>query len=426
MYMSKKPKTLSLREAVEEIKDGEKLVLGHAAVAPHVVIEELVRQRERFQALQIYHLIYPYEPVHLAPGMEQYFRVLTSFITGKALRDAVGTERADFIPAHFSHVPRIFQRGESYEPDWLITQVTPPNAEGHYSLSLSSDYTMPAARAAKRVMVVVNDQLPFIHGDNLLREEDIDVIVEHSSAPYETPIAIPNEVEKTIAKYCAELVPDEATLQIGIGAIPDAVLELLSDRKNLGIHTELLTLGVRQLYEAGAITNIRKGVHQGKLLGSFTMGDRALYDWIDDNPEFVQYPVGYVNNPHIIGMNPKMISINSCVEVNLFGEICSEKVGGKMYSGSGGQFDYVRGVQYSEGGKSIIAFPSTAAGGKISRIVPNLTPGNVVTTHRNDADYLVTEYGVAHLKGKTDRQRAEALIAIAHPNFRAELEATLT
>lgn len=423
--MIKSPRVLSLPEAVNEIQDGERLVLGHAAVVPHIVIEELVRVKERFTNLHIYHLICMGEPLHVVPGMEQHFKVSTSFMVGRKMQEAVQSGRASYVPAHFSRIPALFEKNAPLHPDWAIVQVTPPNEKGHYSLSLSADYTQPAAKKAKKVLAIVNDQLPYIYGENYLTAEEIDIIVEHSAPPYEVPLSTPNEVEKQIASYCAELIPNGATLQIGIGAIPDAVLALLTNRKELGIHTELLTPGVKQLFEAGAITNQKKGVNRGKLLGTFVMGNKELYQWLNNNEYYEQYPVNYVNSPQVIGKNPNMISINSCVEVNLYGEVCSEKVMGKMYSGSGGQFDYVRGVEYSQGGKSILAFPSTAAGGKVSRIAPLITRGNVITTHRNDVDYLVTEYGVAQLTGKTELERAKALIKIAHPQFRDELEASL-
>lgn len=417
-----KSKEMTLSQAVEQIRDGEKIVLGHGAVTPHCVVEELVRQRERFRRLSIFHLIYLGEPLHLAPGMEQHFRVCTPFMSGPAMRAAVQEGRADYIPRHFSRVPALFDAGGTFEPDWAIVQVTPPDEEGRYSCSLSSDYTLPAARAAKRVMAIVNPQLPYIGGDNLLRGDEIDILVEHSAPPYMLPACTPGEIDREIAAYCAELIPDRATLQIGIGALPDAVLALLKDRRDLGIHTELLTPGVAELYQSGAISGKYKGVHQGKMCAAFAMGDEALYRFVDKNPEYEQHTVDLMNDPAIIGQNDRMISINSCIELDLYGQVCAEKVGGRMYSGSGGQMDYLRGVQRSRGGKSIIALQSTAKGGTLSRIVPTLDTNNVVTSSRNDVDYIVTEFGVAELSGRTELQRAEALVRIAHPRFREELE----
>lgn len=415
-------RVMTLADAVGQIKDGEKLVLGHGAVTPNCVVEEIVRQKERFSKLSMFQLIYLGDQVHVQPGMEQYMRVCSPFLSGKDVRNAINEGRADFIPRHFSQVPSLFEKGGTYEPDWAIIQVSAPNTAGEYSCSLSSDFTLPAARKAKKLMAIVNDQLPFVGGDNLLKSEEIDIMIEHSSPAHEVPSAIPSELDKQIAAYCADLVPDRATLQIGIGALPDAVLALLTDRKDLGIHTELLTPGVLNLYKSGAITGKYKSVHVGKMAASFTMGDKALYDFLDGNDEFEQYPVDLMNNPYVIGQNPNMISINSCIEIDLYGQVCSEKIGGKMFSGSGGQFDYVRGIRISEGGKSIIAVNSTAKGGEISRIQPNLSLNNVVTTMRNDIDYVVTEYGVAALAGRTELERAEALVSVAHPKFREELE----
>lgn len=417
-----KSKEMTLSVAVAEIKDGEKIVLGHGAVTPHCVVEELCRQKERFHNLSIFHLIYLGDPIHLAPGMEQHFRVYSPFLSGPAMRKAVQEGRAYYIPRHFSRVPSLFEADGTFSPDWAIIQVTPPDNEGRYSCSLSSDYTLPAARAAKRVLAIVNPQLPYIGGDNLLREEEIDILVEHSVPAFALPPVTPTDIDREIAAYCAELIPDRATLQIGIGGLPDAVLSLLKDRHDLGVHTELLTPGVLELYQSGAISGKYKAIHTGKMCAAFAMGDQALYNFLDHNEEYEQYTVDVMNDPAIIGQQDNMISVNSCIELDIYGQVCAEKVGGRMYSGSGGQFDYLRGVQRSRGGKSIIALQSTAKGGELSRIVPTLGQHNVVTSSRNDVDYIVTEFGVAALSGKTELQRAEALVCIAHPKFREELE----
>lgn len=420
--MMSRCREMSLSAAVAEIADGSKVVLGHGAVTPNCVVEELVRQCDRFKQLQIFHLIYLGEAVHLVPGMEQHMRVCSPFLSGAAMRNAVREGRADFIPRHFSQVPTLFAEGGTFQPDWAVVQVTPPDAEGRYSCSLSSDYTLPAARCAKRVLAVVNPELPYIGGDNFLKAEEIDILVTHASPAHTLPAATPSETDLEIARYCAELIPDRATLQIGIGALPDAVLGLLKGHEDLGIHTELLTPGVLELYQSGAITGSYKGVRPGVMTAAFTMGDEALYRFLGEHEVLEQYPVDWVNDPYVIGQNERMISINSCIELDLYGQVCAEKVGGQMFSGSGGQVDYVRGARLSKGGKSIIALPSTAKKGTLSRIVPMLGNGNVVTTGRNDVDYIVTEYGVATLAGRSELERAEALVAIAHPNFREELE----
>lgn len=419
--MKKEYRVLSVQDAVREIKDGSRLVFSHGAVSPSYVVDEIVRQHERYHDLHMLHLIYMGKPSHLAPEMADHFRVRSMFMSGKDIRTAVAENRADYLPMHFSMLPSIFRQGGSYEPDWAIVQVTPPDAQGRHSVSLASDYGLPAARAAKHVLAIINDKLPFVGGDAFLTRDEIDIVVEHSELPFAMPAATSGEVEQTIARYCADFIPDGATLQAGIGALPDAVLSILTDRRDLGIHTELLTPGVVKLHKSGAITGRKKGIYDGKIICTFALGDQEMYDWMDHNDELEMYPVDIVNDPRIIGQNKNMISINSAVEIDLCGQVCAEKVGGKMYSGSGGQMDFIRGTRYSEGGKSIIALSSTALGGKISRIVPRLTEG-VVTSLRNDVDYIITEYGVAQLFGRTENERAKALISIAHPDFREDLE----
>ncbi|KGL49544.1 acetyl-CoA hydrolase/transferase family protein [Porphyromonas cangingivalis] len=413
---------LSLSEAIAHVKDGEKIVLGHAAVTPNCLVEELVRQKDRFRDLTLFQMIFLGDPVHVAPECADHMRVVAPFVFGPQMRTAVSEGRAAYIPTHFSYVPSLFLPGGAFEPDWAFVQVTPPDAQGRYSTSLSSDFTLPAARAAKKVMAVVNPALPYIGGDNFLRADEIDIIVEHESAPYTLPASRESEIDSKIADFCAALIPDYATLQMGIGAIPDAVLGKLSDRKDLGIHTEMFTDGVMHLHRKGVITGKYKGVNVGKVTSAFVMGSQALYDYINNNDEFELYPVDYMNNPHVVGENPNFISINSCIEVDLYGQVCAEKVGGKMYSGSGGQLDYLRGVRYSKGGKSILTMPSTAKNDEVSRIAPNLSNQAVVTSHRNDVDYIITEYGVAPLFGRTEAERALALASIAHPKFREGLE----
>ena len=418
-----KPREMIISDAVSLIQSGEKLVLGHAGITPACLVEELVRQRDRLRDISIFQLIYLANPVHLGVECAESFRVVTPFMMGKEIRAAVDEHRADYLPMHFSYVPSIFLPGGGYEtPDWTLLQVVGPDADGNYSCSLSSDFTLPAARASKHIMAIVNPQLPFIGGDNLIRGSEIDVIVHHSSLPYNLPLSRPEESDTEIARLCATLIEDGSTLQMGIGAIPDAVLDQLTEHKDLGIHTELFSDGVMRLHKAGVITGKKKEIHPGKIVGSFVMGSDELYAYLDKNSEVELYPVDYVNNPYIIGKHSKFVSINSCIEVDLYGQVCAEKVNGKMFSGSGGQLDYLRGVRYSEGGKSILALRSTAKGGELSRIVPNLHPQAVVTSPRNDVDYVVTEYGIAHLYGHTEADRARQLISVAHPDFREDLE----
>jgi 4-hydroxybutyrate CoA-transferase len=289
---------------------------------------------------------------------------------------------------------------------------------GFFSFGVSNDYTKPAAEAAKIVIAQVNDKMPRTMGDSFIHISDIDYIVEANHEIIELKPPKIGEIERAIGENCASLVEDGSTLQLGIGAIPDAVLLFLKDKKDLGIHSEMISDGVLELVEAGVITNKAKSIHPGKIIVTFLMGTKRLYDFIDNNPVVEMYPVNYVNDPRVIMQNSKMVSINSCVQVDLMGQVSSESVGLTQISGVGGQVDFVRGANMCKDGKSIIAMPSTAAKGKVSKIVPLLDEGAAVTTGRNDVDYIVTEYGIAKLKGKTLKDRAKALISIAHPDFK--------
>ena len=353
------------------------------------------------------------------PGMEKHFRHNALFLGGST-RQAIADGRGDFTPCFFSEVPSFFE--STLPVDVALITVTPPNEQGKCSLGISVDYTMAAVRHAKTVIAQVNPQMPFTGGPTTVDVADI-----HCFVPHEAPLitlAPPRigPVEEAIGKHVAALVRDGDTLQLGIGAIPDAVLKFLTDKKDLGIHSEMFSDGVVELAEAGVITNARKTLHPGKYVVTFLMGTRKLYDFVDGNPDVYMAPVDYVNDPFVIAQNDNLVSINSCVQVDLMGQIASESIGLNQISGTGGQVDFIRGAARSKGGRSIIAMPSTVKG-KTSKIVPFLDHGAAVTTGRCDADYIVTEYGVAHLKGHTLRDRARALIQIAHPDFREELKA---
>ena len=292
--------------------------------------------------------------------------------------------------------------------DVALVSVTPPDENGMVSLGVSVDYDYEAVMTAKIVIAQVNDQMPFTYG-KLIPVDKFTYFVDYSAPIIELAPPKIGPIEEAIGKYCSSLIHDGDTLQLGIGAIPDAVLKFLKDKKDLGIHSEMFSDGVVDLVEAGVITNKKKTLHPGKLVANFLMGTKKLYDFVDHNPDVLMLPVDYVNHPIVIGQNENLVSINSCVQVDLI-------------SGVGGQVDFIRGASFSKGGRSILAFPSTAAKGTVSRIVANLDYGAPVTTSRMDVDYIVTEYGVAHLKGHSLRERAKSLIAIAHPDFRAELQ----
>lgn len=412
-------KIVSADEAVGAIKNGDRIVFSHAAGVPQEIPKALIRNKDKFCDVEIYHMLCLGDGDYLSEGLENHFHHCTNF-AGANSRKAIEEKRADFMPGFFFEVPYLFRR-KQYPIDVAVIQVSTPDVMGNCSFGVSCDYTKPAAEEAKIVIAEMNEAMPHVGGDNFIHLSQIDYIVEcNNNLPEILPAKI-GEVEKAIGGYCSELIDDGATLQLGIGAIPDAVLMALGNKKDLGIHTEMFTDGVIDLVERGIINGSKKTLHPGKMVATFLMGSRRLYDFVNQNPFIELYPVDYVNNPCVIMKNENMVSINSCIEVDLMGQVVSECIGQKQFSGVGGQVDYVRGAMLSPGGKSIMAMPSTAAKGTISRIVPFLAQGSAVTTSRNDVDYVVTEYGIAHLKAKTLKERAKSLIAIAHPDFREAL-----
>ncbi len=414
-----KSKLVKSEEAVTYIKSGDRVVVGHAAGEPTELIDAMVANKENYRNVEIVNLVVLGTAPYAKPGMEEYFHD-NSIFASTHTREAIECGRGDFTPCFFHEVPKLFRKG--YMPvDVALVQVSSPDEHGYCSFGVSNDYTKPAAEYAKIVIAEVNHKMPRTMGDSFIHISKIDYIVETSHEIIELQPPKIGDVEKKIGENCASLVEDGATLQLGIGAIPEAVLLFLKHKKDLGIHSEMISDGVVELVEAGVITNKFKTLHPGKIVVAFLMGTRRLYDFVDNNPLVEMYPVNYVNNPCVIMQNYKMVSINSCVQVDLMGQVCSESIGLKQISGVGGQVDFVRGVNMSEDGISIIAIPSTASKGKISRIVGLLDAGAVVTTSRTDVDYIVTEYGIAQLKGRTLRDRAKALINIAHPDFREGL-----
>lgn len=331
--------------------------------------------------------------------------------------------RGDYTPCFFYRIPALFTNG-SLPVDVALVQAAAPDANGNMSLGISVDYTLPAVRAAKKVIVQVNKELPRTYGDSIFNISDANVVavVEHDAPIIELAPPKITEIEKAIGANCAKLINDGDTLQLGIGAIPDAVLMFLGEKKDLGIHSEMFSDGVVGLVEKGVITNAKKTTHKGKFVANFLMGTRRLYDFVNNNPDVEMYPVDYVNNPVVVMKEDNIVSINSCVQIDLMGQAASETVGYTQISGVGGQVDFIRGASMAKNGRSILAFPSTAAKGTVSKIVPLLDEGAAVTTSRNDIDYVVTEYGIAKLSGRTLKERAKALIEIAHPDFREGLK----
>ncbi|MEG0774887.1 acetyl-CoA hydrolase/transferase C-terminal domain-containing protein [Clostridium sp.] len=411
-------KIVSPEDAVKKIKSHDRVVIGHAVAEPTTLIRAMVENKDDYEDVEIVHMVPMGKGEYTNPGMEKHFRHNAIFVGGPT-REAVDSGRADFTPCYFSEVPSLFKR--NLKVDVALIQVSSPDHHGYCSFGVANDYTKPAAESAKLIIAQVNDKMPRTMGDSFIHISEIDYIVVDNHPIIELQPPKIGDIEKAIGENCASLIEDGSTLQLGIGAIPDAVLLFLKDKKDLGIHSEMISDGVVELVEAGVITNKAKTIHPGKIIVTFLMGTKRLYDFVDNNPMVEMYPVDYVNDPTVIMKNYKMVSVNSCVQVDLMGQVASESVGLKQISGVGGQVDFVRGANMSKNGKTIMAMPSTAAKGKISKIVPLLDTGAAVTTGRNDVDYVVTEHGVAQLKGKTLKDRARALINIADPNFRAEL-----
>ena len=404
-------------EAVKFIRSGDRVVVGHACGEPSYLLSTMVANASRYENVEIVHMVAMGDCEYCQPGMEKHFRHNAYFV-GSRTRDAINKGYGDFTPCFFYQVPSLFHT--TMPVDVALVTVTPPNNEGMVSLGVSVDYDYEAIMTAKTVIAQVNDQMPFTFG-KLVPVEKISYFVEHSSPILELAPPKIGPIEEAIGKYCASLIQDGDTLQLGIGAIPDAVLLFLKEKKELGIHSEMFSDGVVELAEAGVITNSKKTLHPGKFVANFLMGTKRLYDLVNHNTDVLMLPVDYVNHPMIIGQNDNLVSINPCVQVDLTGQVASESIGAKQISGIGGQVDFIRGAAFSKGGRSIIAMPSTVKG-KTSKIVPLLDEGAVVTTSRTDVDYIVTEYGVAHLKGHSLRERARSLISIAHPSFRPQLE----
>ncbi len=405
-------------EAIKSIKDGDTVVMSECAGVPRKIIKTLAEHHADFHNVTIYHMLTLGDGECFSPECHDNFHHLTNFV-GVNSRQAIWNGAGSFFPAYFKDIPEML--GKDIPCDVAAITVTEPGPDGYCSVSLSCDYAVAAAKKARVVIAEMNDQLPFTSGGTLLHVTELTHIVPVNYTPPLLQPAKIGPVEEAIGRNCASLIKDGDTLQLGIGAIPDAVLAELKDKKHLGIHTEMFSDGVVDLVEAGVIDGECKTLHKGKLVATFLMGTRKLYDFVDCNPNVALYSVNYVNDPYVIAKNDNMVAINSCIEVDLQGQVASETMGTKQFSGTGGQVDYVRGAAMSKGGRSIMAMPSTAAKGKVSRIVATLAPGAAVTTSRNDVDYVITEYGIAHLKGKTIAQRAEALIAIAHPDFRDQL-----
>lgn len=407
-------------QAVQQIKSGQRVVVAHACGEPSIILDALVTNAAQYENVEIIHMVAMGKAAYCQPQYDKNFHH-NAFFLGGSTRAAAAEGRVDFTPVYFSEIPSLLR--EDLRPNVTLLQCSPPDAHGYVSLGVSVDYTKPAAEASDLVIAQVNQNMPRTLGDSFLHVTQIGCLVEADTPVIELAPPKIGDVERAIGENVASLVRDGDTLQLGIGAIPDAVLLFLKEKNDLGIHTEMFSDGVVELVEAGVITNKAKTLHRGQSVATFLMGTRRLYDYVNNNPAVAMYPVDYVNDPYVIGQNDNLVSINSCVQVDIMGQVVSTSAGLRQISGVGGQVDFVRGANLSKGGRAIMAMPSTTGKGKISKIVPFLDQGSAVTTTRNEVNYVITEYGIAKLKGKSLRQRAEALIRIAHPDFRDELTA---
>ena len=412
-------KIMTPAQALKCVRSGDRVLLGHACGEPPALVDALVDRAEELRDVEVVHMVAMGQGKYAQPGMEKSFRH-NGFFIGARTRQALQDKRADYTPVFFSEIPRLFRDPKLLPIDVFLLQVTPPNEEGYCSFGISCDYNQPAAKAAKIVIAEMNPQMPWTYGGKIHLDE-LTYICEVDEPVITLQPPKIGDLEKEIGKHVASLVPDGATLQLGIGAIPDAVLTFLTHSKDLGIHSEMFSDGVMALTEMGVVNNSKKTINTGKFTAAFLMGTRKFYDWVNGRKDVEILEIEYVNDPFIIGQYENLISINSALQVDMMGQVNAEAIGQWQFSGIGGQVDFVRGASRSKGGKSIIALPSTAAKGTVSRICVELDRGAPVSTSRNDVHYVVTEYGIAELRGRSLRQRAEALIKIAHPDFREEL-----
>ncbi len=406
-------------EAVKAIKSGDRVVHAHACGEPKSLVEAMVGRADELENVEIVHMVAMGSGRYCLPEHARSFRHNSLFV-GATTRKAVNDGRGDYTPCFFSEIPRLFKDGLLPVDVALIT-VSPPDKLGFFCLGISVDYTKQAALSAKTVIAAVNPQMPRVGGDSCLHATDIDYFVPTSESLIELAPPKLGETEKAIGGHVASLIKDGDCLQLGIGALPDAVLSYLGEKNDLAIHSEMISDGVMNLVNSGVITCRKKTFLPGKIVITFAMGTSTFYEWLNDNTMIEAYPVDFVNDPFRIAQNDNMVSINSALSVDSMGQVAATALGPMQYSGVGGQVDFVRGASRSKGGRSIIALPSTAAKGTQSRIVACFQPGQSVTTSRYDVDYVATEFGIAALRGKTLRQRCESLIEIAHPDFRDQL-----
>src|SRR5579864_7498174 len=406
-------------EALRLVESGMRVYIQPGCAEPETLVEALMRRGPEVRNVEIVHMMTMGAAPYVAPEMAGHFRHNAVFI-GANVREAINDGRADYTPIYLSEIEGLFESG-AMPIDVALTEVSPPDSHGFCSFGVGVDTTLTAARVAKHVIAQINDNMPRTYGDSFIHVDDINAFVESSRPLCALKKPVVTDLQVAIARNVASLIEDGAVLQTGIGGIPDAVLPMLMDRKDLAVHSELVSDGVIPLIEAGVLTGARKNFKPRKIILGFALGTKHLFEFMDNNPIFEFHPTAYTNDPALIARNDNMVAINSAIQVDLTGQVCSDSIGNQFYSGIGGQVDFLRGASRSKGGKPIIAISSTAKQGTISRIVPMLDPGAGVVTSRGLVRYIVTEYGVAYLHGKSVRERAKALIEIAHPDFRAQL-----
>jgi 4-hydroxybutyrate CoA-transferase len=414
-----KKKLRTAEEALRCVTSGTRVYIQPGCAEPETLVEALMNRGPHVEDVEIVHMMTMGTAPYVAREMAGHFRHNAMFIGGN-VRDAINDGRADYTPIYLSEIEGLFESG-AMPIDVALVQVSPPDAHGFCSYGIGVDTTLTAAKCARFVVAQVNDQMPRTFGDSFVHIDDLDVVVDGSRRLPEMKKPEITGTHTAIAHNVASLIEDGSVLQTGIGGIPDAVLCMLKDRRDLGVHSEMISDGVIPLIEAGVITGERKNFKPRKVIVGFVLGSRKVFDFVDNNPVFEFHPTAYVNDPGLIARNDQMVAINSALEVDLTGQVCSDSIGNQFYSGIGGQVDFLRGASRSKGGKPIIAISSTAKCGTISRIVPTLSTGAGVVTSRGLVRYVVTEFGVAYLHGKSIRERAKALIEIAHPNFREAL-----
>ncbi|WP_438985090.1 acetyl-CoA hydrolase/transferase family protein [Aequoribacter sp.] len=406
----------SAQELMQLIQSGNRVWCHSMAATPVPLLDALAQRALELQDLTVMQLHLEHAESICTPELQGHLRN-RCFFAGESTRALINSGQADYVPLFLSELPKRLRSGDE-RVDVAMIQVSQPDAHGNCSLGISVEATAAAVQSASKVVAMINPQMPRTHGDSFVNIRQIDTAIECDWPLIEHPYQEPTEIQQAIGRNIAGLIDDGDCLQMGIGGVPDAVLEQLADRKDLGVHTEMFSNALPRLIELGVVTNSRKKKQRGKSVTGFVMGNRALYDFVDDNPSVAFLDIEYVNDPTIIARNDQVVSINSALQVDLSGQVCADSLGTQIYSGVGGQVDFVTGAGFSKGGKSIIALPSTAKGGAMSRIVPTLAAGSGVVTTRAQVDFVVTEFGVAKLKGLSLRERAEVLISIAHPDFR--------